>query len=352
MPHAGAPLVLDGSFGEGGGGLIRTGLAMAALTQRPVRFENVRAGTDYPGIDLEDLWLARSLATACAAETVSLELGGSAFSFLPTRPVGPFRPDLTGAGLTRLPSAPVIANALLPVMARSGVYASAEIEGETYGRHCLSYDYFADVTLACHRKFGIYAFAEMVRAGFGHESRGQVRMEVEPSALHAVDLSERGRSLGCYAVIAIANLPPEVGERGVSHLERLGQAAGVPLRAAFRSVDSATPGAYVTAWAEYESGLGGVGVMGARGLRMESVAQQAFSQLSDWMATDATVDRYLADQVLITACFAEGETRFRVDALTATLLTSAWVIKQFVPMHITINGQEGERGTVSIRRGA
>ena len=44
------PLVLDGAKGDGGGALVRTALAMSAITQQAVRIENVRGGTAYPEI--------------------------------------------------------------------------------------------------------------------------------------------------------------------------------------------------------------------------------------------------------------------------------------------------------------
>jgi len=52
----------------------------------------------------------------------------------------------------------------------------------------------------------------------------------------------------------------------------------------------------------------------------------------------------------MTATLAEGETVFKVSKLTQRFLTVAWVIKQFVPIHITIKGHENEPGTVTIRR--
>ncbi len=68
------------------------------------------------------------------------------------------------------------------------------------------------------------------------------------------------------------------------------------------------------------------------------------------MKTDATVDPYLADQLLLAAISAEGETTFKTSSLTQRFLTMAWVIKQFVPIHITVKGKEGDPGLVTIKR--
>ena len=35
---------IDGSFGEGGGQILRTSIALSALTMQPVNIDNIRAG--------------------------------------------------------------------------------------------------------------------------------------------------------------------------------------------------------------------------------------------------------------------------------------------------------------------
>ncbi|MDH3407664.1 MAG: RNA 3'-terminal phosphate cyclase, partial [Gammaproteobacteria bacterium] len=41
---------IDGSFGEGGGQLLRTACALSAITGEAVRLRNIRARRDPPGL--------------------------------------------------------------------------------------------------------------------------------------------------------------------------------------------------------------------------------------------------------------------------------------------------------------
>ena len=53
-------LSLDGSYGEGGGQILRTPLALAALTGAPVRIEGIRARRSKPGLrpqHLTNIWV-------------------------------------------------------------------------------------------------------------------------------------------------------------------------------------------------------------------------------------------------------------------------------------------------------
>jgi RNA 3'-terminal phosphate cyclase (ATP) len=353
MAVLGAPIVIEGSYGEGGGALLRTALAMATLTQQPLRVVNIRAATKYPGLNSEDITLLRALALACNAEVLGGVVGESSLSFLPTRRPRGLNEKIDIAEAYEGPgfaNALVVLNALIPIMARTGVYTKLLAVGETYGNNMLSYDYFANVTLQAYRRMGLYCFPELTSAGFGRNSRGEVRLEIEPSEITGLKWAERGKLLTCRAMVATSELPDPVGQRGVAHLARLGYHGGIEIEADTAVVRAKGTGAFVTVWAEYENGIGGATAMGARGVRIEAVAQNAFETFFTWHKTDATVDPFLADQLLITAAVAEGESAFKVARLTQRFLTSVWVIKQFLPIHITVLGQEDEPGTVTIRR--
>jgi RNA 3'-terminal phosphate cyclase (ATP) len=353
MTALGSPIIIDGSHGEGGGSLVRTCLVMSTLTQQPVRIEGVRSGTKYPGLDYEDVVLMRALARSCSAELTGAEVGSNALSFLPTRRPRGLNDNLDlpeDEALRRGASAPVVLNSLVPVLAKTGMYSHVTLSGETYGQRSLGFDYFQNVTCAALQKMGLYCYPDQELAGFGRESRGRVAMDVEPSAIQPLNWSNRGRLVGCRALVTTAELPVTVSERGVGHLQKLAQHAKIPMDVETNPVDSRSAGAFVTIWAVCENGMGGSTAMGQRGLRIESLVQSAFEDVLDWLTGDATVDPYLADQLLITACLADGESVFRTSRLTARLLTSIWVIKQFLPIHITVRGTENQPGMVTVKR--
>lgn len=353
MSALNAPVVLDGSHGEGGAALVRTAIVMSAMTQQPLRIEFVRGRTPYPGLKPEDLMLLRAATLLTQAETVNAEPNSSTFSFLPTRPPKGMGLDLDVPDAADGPgsaNALVVANALIPLLARTGVYTSLTVIGETHGAHVLSYDYFANVTVAAYKKLGIYSYPSLETAGYGRQSRGEIAVEVEPSAIEPVRWSQRGKLLQIRAAISTSELPDAIAQRAVAHLARLGFFAHLTIDSDIVRTKSKTPGAYVTVWAEFENGIGGATAIGAKGVRIEAVAQSAFESFYQWYCTDATVDPYLADQILIAAVRAEGNSVFRTPLITKRLLTTIWVIKQFLPIHITVMGQENEPGTITIGR--
>lgn len=339
---------------EGGGGLVRAALIMSALTQLPVRIDQVRSGTKFPGLDLEDLQIARALARSCQAETVGAELGSPAISFLPTQRPRALKADLTGIvevdADRRQGNALVVLSSLIPVLARTGGYSELTLTGETFGNHALSYDYFVGVTVPALSRLGLYTNVDLEVAGFGRESQGRIRAEIEPSAIQGAELDQRGKLLEARGRVSFSQLPTTIAQRGVSHLNSLSMAAKIAFEAEAVEVESASPGIFLTTWLQFEHGFAGFTTMGSRSVRVESLAQNVVNGMLDFISSGDTIDPFLADQIVLTAVFADGPTVFKVPTLTKRFLTIVWVIKQFVPIHITVRGRENGPGEVRISR--
>jgi RNA 3'-terminal phosphate cyclase (ATP) len=88
--------------------------------------------------------------------------------------------------------------------------------------------------------------------------------------------------------------------------------------------------------------------LGERGKRAERVADEAVSGLAHFLPTDATVDEYAADQLLLPLCLAPGLSEYKTPRVTQHLLTNAEVISRFLPVTIEIEGDEGKPGTVRV----
>ena len=78
---------IDGAYGEGGGQLLRTSVALAAITGRPVHLRNIRARRANPGLAPQHLAAVKAVASFCDAEVDGMELHAREIWFRP----GPLR---------------------------------------------------------------------------------------------------------------------------------------------------------------------------------------------------------------------------------------------------------------------
>lgn len=344
---------LNGSHGEGGGTLLRTALAMSALTQQPLRLHNIRGALRRHGLNSEDLAFIQALAESCRAEVQGNDLDLRELSFHPrstpralkaTIDVGAFEKGAVSGGC------PVIAEALIPVLARSGAYSQLNLIGETHGQNTLSFDAFEATTLPSHRAQGVFVTSSVRFAGFGTAAKGEMTVEVEPSVPEPVAWTSRGGLVEMGATVSYGDLSDDVAGRGLKRIRAVAEERHLSLEETAQRLESRSPGFSVTVWARFEHGMGSGTAIGQRGLRAELVVDNAFRAFDEWFMSEATVDAYLADQLVVTAVLAEGKTVFTTPRVTRRLTTIAWVVKQFVPIHITIKGEEGYPGTVTIER--
>src|SRR3989338_9645018 len=74
---------LDGSYGEGGGALVRVALALSTLTRIPFEVNNIRAGRSDPGLKPQHLTAIEALKTISGAQSSDIQVGATQFWFKP-----------------------------------------------------------------------------------------------------------------------------------------------------------------------------------------------------------------------------------------------------------------------------
>jgi len=74
---------LDGNYGEGGGALIRTALALSTLTGKSFEVTNIRAGRPESGLKAQHLSAITALKQLCDARTNEVSIGSEHLTFVP-----------------------------------------------------------------------------------------------------------------------------------------------------------------------------------------------------------------------------------------------------------------------------
>jgi RNA 3'-terminal phosphate cyclase (ATP) len=312
--------------------------------------KNVRGGLRRPGIAPIDSALALALGNATHAE-VSARVGDDILSFVPRSRLSPFRDsiDLNEFAKSSQPGSAVLAlQTLMTPLARCGAYSYISCKGGTHIPFAPTYEYFRSVTLPAMAQAGVMAVVSMSSAGYPPRGGGSVDLEIEPSALNGFVWKKRGSMQVCKAFVVASELPESVVKRGASFLAKLAAAQGIEMEVETVRPSSPAPGAAVTCVGVFESGFGGYQSIGERGKAMETVCEEAFSDLIEWLNSDATADEFLADQMLVPAAFSGEECYFTTNNVTPTLTTAAWVIKQFMPAKVAILGKEGKPGEIKI----
>jgi RNA 3'-terminal phosphate cyclase (ATP) len=183
-------------------------------------------------------------------------------------------------------------------------------------------------------RMGARVEVEVVRAGYVPRGAGVIELRVQPDrgGLAPLHLDEPGALRGLRGIAFASHL----AERRVS--ERMALAcearlASAGLAAAIERVEDTAashPGASLAVWASTSTGcLLGADRAGAPRRSSEAIGRFVADQLLADLSTHATVDRYLADQLVFFAALARGRSRWRTPRRTEHLTTNLALAERF-----------------------
>lgn len=313
------PIDIDGRAGEGGGQILRTSLALSALTCRPLEMHHIRAGRGKPGLLRQHLTAVRAAAALCDAELDGAELRSGRLRFVP----GPLRGGSHHFDIGSAGSAMLVAQTVLPILLRVG--GEVRVEGGTHNQSAPPFDFLEQVFVPMLTRMGAKISVRLDRTGFYPAGGGDFSIRVSPSELRplegAMELVEGEAS----AWALFARVPPTVPTRELDVLEaELGIARD---RLHPREVRSRGPGNALCVFLD-GSVPELVTAFGKRGVPAEAVARDVVDQVRAYRATGAPVGEHLADQLLLPVALGGG--RFRTGPLSSHSETNVETIRAFL----------------------
>ncbi len=335
---------IDGSYGEGGGQILRTSLSLAAITGRSLRIGRIRAGHQKPGLAAQHLTAVRAAAAICQAKVHGDALGSMTLEFVPSSSVQPGRYtfDVTeareggSAGAITL----VLQTILLPLALAAG-NSTVTLRGGTHVSFSPPFTYIEQVYLPMLRRIGLQAELKLSAWGWYPQGGGEVELRVSGgSKLSGINLLERGNLQQVRGLAVVTQLPSHIPQRMASRAENLLRQADLKATVQPLRERGVAPGAGLFLTAEYEHSKAGFGALGHVGLPAEKVAAMACEQLLQFHDTGAAVDEHLADQLLLPTALASEKSQYQAAEITTHLTTNVWVIEQFGLAQVIVDEAE------------
>ena len=326
---------IDGSYGEGGGQLLRTSVALAAITGEPVHIYNIRAKRANPGLAPQHLTAVKAVAALCGAEAEGLEVKSREISFWP----GPLRGGQFDFPIGTAGSITLVLQAALPVAVACGEKLRMNITGGTDIRAAPPLDYLRHVLLPLLYTMGVRAKIDLLGRGYYPRGGGRVTVEVEPSPpLQPLVLDVSGPLTEIRGYAHISDLPAHIVQRMTdAALAELSIFPPPAIDLAEAGLDKAfgAGGAIVLVAHTERTRLGASGIA-QRGIRAEQLGTVAGQCLRGEILSGATLDIHAADQVLIYLALASGSSCFLARSLSSHAATTIWLLEQFLPVHFDI----------------
>ena len=310
---------IDGSYGEGGGQILRTALLLSVITQQPFRMANIREGRPSPGLKQEHLACVSLLRQLTDAEVEGEVLGSTQMAFSPkalsTKELEIVMPTAA--------SIPLVLQCVgIPLIKSS---STLTIVGGTDVKWSPTADYFREVIAPAYKPFGSLS-VDILKRGYFPQGQGKaiVRGVASESIAPFRLLEKEGIPRIHGTLVAHPQLSkPQVLERVAAVIKKAFPDANLSLRYA----DAPCPGMSASLFASYGNCVLGADVLGEPGVMSEKLGQQLVDKLKKEMADSAPVDEHLADNLIPVLALLGGE--FRTTQVSNHTHTNIYVAQLF-----------------------
>ena len=316
---------INGSYGEGGGQILRTAIAFSILTQTPVRITKIRANRPQPGLKQQHLTVVKMLASLSSADTNGATFGSSTISFQP-KPLkaGVYRFDVGTAG-----SVVLIAQTVILATLKTEEEITIVLTGGTDVKWAPSWDYFTHIFLPFIQFMGVKVEATLEKRGYYPKGGGRIRLVIHPqTVLSSVTLENPRPVKTIMGIIHSYGLPDHIMMRLKNTIQKTTAYKGYENQIRTETDPTSSPGIVLTLWTDTEDRFLGCIGLGEKGRRAETIATESLQKLFEYIDSNATVDPYLFDQILGFLVCADGDSRVVTPYLSSHAATTIWLINQ------------------------
>jgi len=344
--------VIDGSFGEGGGQILRNAIAISAIIGKPIQIENIRVKRENPGLRPQHLLAVKALAQISNAKLEGDYIGSKELKFFPTKVKGgEFKFDVGTAG-----SVSLVLQALLPVLAFADSDSQLIIRGGTAVPKAPTIEYLKDVLFNYLKMMGLELSLEVLRHGFYPKGGGIIKVQIKHvEKLKPIILEKFGDPMQIRIFSYSEGLPCHVVEREINTSKSIISSRGFDLNKIIiekhcNDPKSSNIGNFflISAKGSYNAIIGYDSV-GMKGLPAEKVAEEPTKELLDNIYnTNCPVDMFAGDQLLIWMALAEGESIIYTHKYTLHAYTTLHLLKKLLGIEYEVEGEINKPAKIKI----
>lgn len=312
---------IDGSFGEGGGQIVRSTVTLSCITKKPIRIYNIRKNRKNPGLRPQHLVGIELLAEICKAKVEGLRVGSTSIQFFPSEVQNAkISKNIGTAG-----SISLLLQTLIPAVSISKKSLELSIKGGTDVPWSPTCNYTKFVLAEAYNRMGIKLRMEIKKRGYYPKGGGEVFVKVQPAEkLKPIFLTQRKTSVAnllcSYSKIS--------GEKIVTEIEKIKEY----LKKMKFSVDSKiveepalNVGGSLLIYSKDEGSI-----VGSDGLYENNIGTFKHKIAQIFVENCLGVDVNLSDMLVIPASLIRDESVYQVTKISNHLKTNLEITSKFL----------------------
>lgn len=328
---------IDGSYGEGGGQMLRTALALSTITKKPFRMKHIRQGREKPGLKRQHVFCVSTLTSMWNGKAVNVREGSQEIEFYP----GKLKRKTHEIDMGTAGSITLLLQSLIWPAIHERTKLTFTITGGTDVAWSMPYDYFEQVFLPMLRPYAKIN-SQLLRRGFYPKGGGKVKISI--TGLNYDRPFRRIEQGHLMHMKGISVATKDLEDAQVAQRQAMSAKFGT-LDILTQYVESDSTGSVITLLAMYSKNpedisyqepiILGADALGERGVRAEVIGERARDKLKEQMSSGAPVDEHLADNLIPLLGMYGGE--IKVAKITPHTLTNIYVCEQFLSVRFDVD---------------
>lgn len=331
---------IDGSQYSGSGTILRYAVGLCALLGKELYIENIRAKRENPGLRHQHLKSVLACNELVSGELEHAEVGSQLLIFRPGKSIkiGFYQWDIGTAG-----SATMLTMTILPILSFASGPSKFRISGGLFQDFAPGAYHMEYVLFPILKRMGVDVHLKIIRPGYVPQGEGIIEVEVKPvkDKLKPITLLDQGKVIQITGISLSSHLKKNrVSERMAEKCNYLLKQNGYEANFDIINDNSALQkGAALFVCAKTNTGcLIGADMAGKIGRSSEKIGQYVAKTLLEDLNTKSTVDRFLADQLIIYAALADGISEYIIPKMTSHIESNLWLIEKIIGAKTTVKG--------------
>jgi len=310
------PLKIDGSYGEGGGQILRTAVTLSTITGKPVEIENIRKNRDVPGLRPQHLTGIKILAKICNAKVDGLHVGSTSLRYFPSKiSDASLKENIGTAG-----SIPLILQVLIPAVAISKKKLKLSIIGGTDVSWSPTSNYTKFVLQEAYSRIGINFSINIKKRGYYPKGGGIVDVQVSPcEKIKPISLLKKTTS-SVKLLCSYSMISKEIIEDEVNETKKILESKGLSCDYEINEEPALDKGCSLLVFAHDDNSIIGSDAIYSKG--MKGIGQIVANR---FLESNLGVDLFLSDMLVIPLALTSELSAYRVKKITKHLETNLFV---------------------------
>ena len=325
-------LEIDSSKGEGGGQVVRSSVALSAITGIEAKLTRIRENRPTNGLSKQHCIAVKAVADMTGSEVTGNYTGSRELLFKPGNSrTSDIKLDIGTAG-----SISLVLQAVMLAGRNHDTMLRVDVRGGTNVMWAPPIDSYQQILFPLMERMGINARLEIIDRGFYPEGGGRVIAALEPiNRISPLVIDTLGTLKRVEGVCYIQHLKDRIKDEMIaSCIDALGAECSVNIDV--QRMNGNSKGAGMSLVAVYENGRLGSSVLTTKGHPAKQAGEDIAKDLLKEIGSGATMDIHTADQLLPYMAMADGPSEFTVSRISRHLLSQMDTLETFLDVRFGV----------------